>query len=172
MDAIRNAIRDIPDFPKQGIVFKDITPILQNKELFSHVIDTLTERYRNRGIDKIAAMESRGFIFGAPLATALGAGFIPLRKPGKLPYKTLSEDFELEYGTETLEMHEDAIGRRERVLLIDDVLATGGTAEASVKLVRRAGGEIVEAAFVIELGFLGGRKRLTDVEIYTMLSFD
>jgi len=172
MDEIRSAIRDIPDFPKKGVVFKDITPILQDAGLFARVIDTLAERYRNRGVDKIAAMESRGFIFGAPLATSLDAGFVPLRKPGKLPYKRLSEDFELEYGTETLEMHEDAIDRRERVLLIDDVLATGGTAEASLKLVRRAGGEIVEAAFVIELGFLGGRKRLSGVDIYAMLQFD
>jgi len=172
MDSIRNAIRDVPDFPKAGVMFKDITPILQDPALFGSVIDALTERYAGRGVDKIAAMESRGFIFAAPLATRLGAGFIPLRKLGKLPYKTISATFELEYGTETLEVHEDAISTGDRVLILDDVLATGGTAAASVDLVRRCGGEVVESAFVIELGFLNGRSKLDGVDVFTLITFD
>ena len=141
MDRIKQAIRDVPDFPKAGILFKDITPVLQRADLFGEVIDALVARYRDRGIEKIAAMESRGFIFGAPLATEIGAGFVPLRKPGKLPWKTVSESFDLEYGTETLEVHRDAITPGEKVLLLDDLLATGGTAEASVRLAHRPGDE-------------------------------
>jgi len=172
MDSIRKAIRDVPDFPKKGVMFKDITPILQDPALFGSIIDALAERYAGRGVDKIAAMESRGFIFAAPLATRLGTGFVPLRKLGKLPYKTISATFDLEYGTETLEVHEDAISTGERVLILDDVLATGGTAAAAVDLVRRCGGEVVESAFVIELGFLGGRSKLDGVEVYTLVTFD
>ena len=172
MDSIKKAIRDVPDFPKEGILFKDITPILQDPVLFGSVIDALAERYAGRGVDKIAAMESRGFIFAAPLSMRLNAGFIPLRKLGKLPYKTISATFELEYGTETLEMHEDAVSPGERVLILDDVLATGGTAAASVDLIRRCGGEVVESAFVIELGFLNGRSKLDGVEVFTLVTFD
>lgn len=169
---VRAAIRDVPDFPKPGILFKDITPILSDPAIFSEVIEGLTTRYRPMRIDKIAAMESRGFIFGAPLAENLGAGFVPLRKFGKLPFSTVSETFNLEYGTETLEIHTDAIARGERVLIIDDLLATGGTAEASARLVRRVGGEVVEMAFVVELAFLRGRTRLAGIPVYSMVVFE
>ena len=169
---IRAAIRDVPDFPKPGILFKDITPILSDPALFSEVIAELTQRYLPMGIDKIAAMESRGFIFGAPLAEKIGAGFVPLRKFGKLPHTTVAETFNLEYGTETLEVHTDAIKPGERVLIIDDLLATGGTAEAAVRLVKRIGGEVVEIAFVVELAFLKGRGRLAGIPVYSMVVFE
>jgi len=172
MQKIREAIRDVPDFPKPGIVFKDITPVLQDPELLRSVIDDLVARYRGRAIDKVAAMESRGFIFAAPLAVALGAGFVPLRKKGKLPWRTEAESYELEYGTETLEVHQDAIAPGERVLLVDDLLATGGTAAAAARLVRKCGGEVLEAAFMIELAFLGGRQQLEGIPVYVMISFD
>jgi adenine phosphoribosyltransferase len=172
VDRVRAAIRDIPDFPKPGIVFKDITPVLNDPGLFASIIDALVERYRPLGIDRVAAMESRGFIFGAPLATRIGAGFVPLRKFGKLPHTTVAETFELEYGTETMEIHTDAIGKGERVLIIDDLLATGGTAQAAVKLVRRSGGEVTEVAFLVELAFLSGRERLPGIPVYSMVRFD
>ena len=171
VERIRAAIRDIPDFPKPGIVFKDITPILNDASLFAEVVGTFAERYRPMRIDKVAAMESRGFIFGAPLAAAIGAGFVPLRKFGKLPHTTVAETFNLEYGTETLEVHTDAIREGERVLIIDDLLATGGTAAAAVKLVRRTGGVVVEMAFAVELTFLGGRSRLEGIPVYSMVVF-
>lgn len=171
-DRVRAAIRDIPGFPKPGILFKDITPVLSDPALFTEIVGELATRYRPMRIDKIAAVESRGFIFGAPLASAIGAGFVPLRKFGKLPHTTVAETFNLEYGTETLEVHMDAFRAGERVLVIDDLLATGGTAVASVKLVRRAGGEVVELAFVVELGFLGGRKRLDGIPVYAMVKFE
>jgi len=171
MERIKNAIRDVPDFPKPGILFKDITPVLQDPALFSLVIDALTERYRGRGIDKVAAMESRGFIFAAPLCREIEAGFVPLRKRGKLPWKTRGETFDLEYGTETLEIHQDAIIPGEKVLLLDDLLATGGTAEASVKLVQDSGGELIEALFVVELLFLAGRKRLGGIPVHSLVTF-
>jgi adenine phosphoribosyltransferase len=169
---IRAAIRDIPDFPKPGVLFKDITPILGDPALFAEVIDELSARYQPMQIDKIAAMESRGFIFGAPLAQKIGAGFVPLRKFGKLPHTTVAETFNLEYGTETLEVHTDAIAPGERVLIIDDLLATGGTAEAAVRLVKRIGGDVVEIAFVVELAFLDGRKRLSGIPVYSMVVFE
>jgi adenine phosphoribosyltransferase len=169
---LRAAIREIPDFPKKGILFKDITPILSDPSLFGEVVSGLTERYRSMRIDKIAAMESRGFIFGAPLAQNIQAGFVPLRKFGKLPFSTVSETFDLEYGTETLELHTDAIQPGERVVIIDDLLATGGTAEASARLVRRIGGEVVEMAFVVELAFLDGRRRLNGIPVYSMVVFE
>lgn len=169
---IKAAIRDIPDFPKPGIIFKDITPILADPALFAEVVAGLAERYQPMRIDKIAAMESRGFIFGAPLAEKIGAGFVPLRKFGKLPHTTVAETFNLEYGTETLEVHTDAITPGERVLIIDDLLATGGTAEASIRLVKRIGGEVVEIAFVVELAFLKGRGRLAGIPVYSMVVFE
>jgi adenine phosphoribosyltransferase len=172
MERIKSAIRGIPDFPKPGILFYDITPILQQPEHFKAVLEELTERYKPMGISKILAVEARGFIFAAPLAQAIGAGFVPLRKPGKLPYKTVAESFALEYGTDSLEMHEDAVEPGERVLILDDLLATGGTAEASIKIAKKMGAEVVEAGFVIELSFLDGRKRLGDVPVYSMIQFD
>ena len=172
VERVRAAIRDVPDFPKPGILFKDITPVLSDAGLFVDVVETLAERYRPMRIEKIAGIESRGFIFGAPLAALLGAGFVPLRKFGKLPHATVAETFNLEYGTETLEIHADAFRPGERVLVVDDLLATGGTAEASVKLVRKAGGEIVELAFVVELAFLAGRKRLDGIPVYALVKFE
>jgi len=172
MDAVRSAIRDVPDFPKPGVVFKDITPILQDRVLFKRVIDALALRYAPMRIDKVLGMESRGFIFAAPLAAAIGAGFVPLRKFGKLPYNTVAEKYDLEYGTETLEIHEDAIRPGERIVVIDDLLATGGTAEASVKLARRMGGEVMELGFVVELRFLGGRQRLSGLPVFSLIQFD
>lgn len=172
MEEIKAAIRGIPDFPKPGILFYDITTILQDPNHFKAVLDALAARYAPMKIAKVLAMESRGFIFGAPLAAAIGAGFVPLRKPGKLPYKTIAEKFSLEYGTDSLEMHEDAVVPGERVVVLDDLLATGGTAEASIRLARKLGADVVEAGFVIELTFLGGRKRLADVPVYSMIQFD
>jgi adenine phosphoribosyltransferase len=172
VDEVKKAIRTVPDYPKPGILFYDITTILQDPRHLKTVVDALVERYAPMDISKILAMESRGFIYGAPLATAIGAGFVPLRKPGKLPYKTVSESFELEYGTDSLEMHEDAVAKGERVLVLDDLLATGGTAAASVKLARKRGADVVEAGFVIELTFLNGRAKLGDVPVYSMIQFD
>jgi adenine phosphoribosyltransferase len=172
MDAVRAAIRTVPDFPHDGILFYDITPVLQDPALFTRVIEAFADRYRPMRIDKVLAMESRGFIFATPLATAIGAGFVPLRKPGKLPYKTHSESFELEYGSESLEIHSDAVSEGERVLIVDDLLATGGTAEASVKLARRTGGVVVEMAFFVELAFLGGRGKLEGTPVHSMIIFD
>jgi adenine phosphoribosyltransferase len=153
-------IRDIPDFPRPGIQFKDITPLLGHPEAFRAVIRGLADRFEGDRPDVIAAAEARGFIFAAPLALELNAGFIPIRKPGKLPYETVAQQYALEYGTDRLEMHCDAIAPGRRVLLIDDVLATGGTMKACCELVKRSGAEIVACAFVLELGFLEGRAHL------------
>ncbi len=157
---LKKAIRDIPDFPKPGIIFKDITPILQDHELFSKIIDILAERYKSQDVKAVVGVESRGFIFGMPLAQKLKAAFIPIRKKGKLPYKTIEETYNLEYGTATVEMHTDAIQNGQNVLVIDDLLATGGTAQAACNLVEKQGGKVVECAFVVELTFLDGRKQI------------
>jgi adenine phosphoribosyltransferase len=167
----RDWIRDIPDFPKPGIVFKDITPMLGNPQAFRAVIDRLAEAFVGRSIDTVAAAEARGFIFGAPLALALGAGFVPIRKPGKLPYATLALEYQLEYGTDRLEMHNDAIGPGRRVLLLDDVLATGGTMSACRDLVQQAGAEVVACAFVLELSVLKGRERLGPGEVFSLITY-
>jgi adenine phosphoribosyltransferase len=171
VDRIRAAIRDIPDFPKPGIVFKDITPVLADPELFGAVIQGFVERYRPMRIETVAAMESRGFIFGAPLAAQIGAGFVPLRKHGKLPHTKHAESFTLEYGAETLEIHTDAVRDGQRVLVIDDLLATGGTAAAAVSLVEKAGGRVVEIAFLVELAFLKGRDRLAGTPVFAMIHY-
>jgi len=172
VDRIRAAIRDVPDFPKPGIIFKDITPVLLNPALFGEVIRMFVERYRDMEIQKVAAMESRGFIFGAPLAALIGAGFVPLRKHGKLPHRKLAQSFTLEYGAETLEIHTDAIRPGERVLIVDDLLATGGTAAAAVELINKVGGDVVELAFLIELAFLKGSERLSKTPTFAMIRFD
>lgn len=153
-------IRTIPDYPKPGIQFRDITTLLKDPAGFKACIDSLIERYRGQPIDKIVGIESRGFMFAAPLAYALGIGFIPVRKPGKLPGKTTGHDYALEYGTDRIEIHDDAIASGERVLIIDDLLATGGTAEAAVTLVQKMGGTVVECAFLVDLPDIGGRQRL------------
>jgi adenine phosphoribosyltransferase len=168
---LRDYIRDIPDFPKPGIVFKDITPLLSSPEAFEAAIDQLEAAFAGKGLQTIAAAEARGFIFGAPLALRLGAGFVPIRKPGKLPYATIAREYELEYGKERLEVHTDAFGPGRRVLLVDDVLATGGTMRACRDLVRSTGAEVIACAFVIELSFLEGRSKLQPSEIVSLVTY-
>jgi adenine phosphoribosyltransferase len=169
---IRQAIRDIRDFPKPGIVFKDITPLLANGPLFAKTIDLIAERYNGQKIDTVLGIESRGFIIGAALAYRLGAGFSVVRKPGKLPYETHSASYALEYGVDTLEIHIDAINRDARVIIVDDLIATGGTAAATAELVTKLGGTVVECAFVIELSFLKGRDKLKPYRVYSVLQYD
>ena len=168
---LRDRVRDIIDFPKPGIVFKDITPILEDRVAFRRSVDLLAERYIGTHIDKVVSVESRGFIFGSALAYALGAGMAVVRKPGKLPYRTDRETYALEYGQDCLELHVDAIRRGERVLVVDDLLATGGTAVAATRLVERQGGEVVGCAVVIELSFLNGRRRLEPVPVESLLVY-
>ena len=171
LSVIERFIRDVPDFPKPGILFKDITPLLQSPEGLKSSIDGLAGLVDPASYDLVCGVESRGFIFGTALAHALGKGFVPIRKPGKLPWETDSESYELEYGTDTIEIHTDAVSAGQRVLMVDDLLATGGTMEAALKLVRKIGGEPVGCAFVIELLFLGGRARL-DAPSHSLLKFD
>ena len=163
-------IRDIPDFPKPGIIFKDITPLLNNPEAFKASIDQLASRYAGKRIDKIVGIEARGFIFAGALAYRLGTGMVPVRKKGKLPYKTLSETYELEYGTDTMEIHEDAIKPGDHVLVLDDLIATGGTLAATCRLVEKLGGSIVEVAILIELSFLNGRAKVKEYPYFTLLT--
>jgi adenine phosphoribosyltransferase len=169
---IRERVRDIPDFPREGILFKDITPILAVPGLLGDVVETLRAEFAQQEIARIVAIESRGFILGAPLAIALGCGFAPIRKIGKLPYVTTRVSYTLEYGTGELEAHSDSIEAGERVLIVDDLLATGGTAAAAIHLVRTLGGEPVAAAFLIELGFLAGRRRLDELPITALVNYD
>jgi adenine phosphoribosyltransferase len=168
---LKAAVRDIPDFPKPGIVFKDIAPILGNPELFCQAIDALAERHAGRGIAKVAAIDARGFIFGGALAYRIGAGFVPIRKKGKLPYQTHDESYDLEYGSATLSVHVDAFEKGEPVVLVDDVLATGGTAASSARLIERAGGRVVEIDFLIELLFLHGREKLGTYPVFAEIQF-
>jgi adenine phosphoribosyltransferase len=168
---LRDYLRDIPDFPKPGIIFKDITPLLGHPKAFQAAIDQLADKFRDQNIESIAAAEARGFIFGAPLALALGASFVPIRKPGKLPYATIALEYQLEYGTDKLEIHTDAFTPGSRVLLIDDVLATGGTMRACRDLVESTGANVVASAFVIELSFLGGRAKLEPGEVFSLITF-
>jgi len=166
---LETLIRDVPDFPRKGIIFKDITPLIGSPEGLREATDTFRRRYEKRGIERVIAVEARGFIFGAALAYALGAGFVPVRKPGKLPAATLREEYALEYGTDAVEIHRDAVRPGQKVLVIDDVLATGGTLAATCRLVRALGGEIVEVATLIELVFLNGRAKLGDLPYYTLI---
>lgn len=168
---LEDFIRDVPDFPKPGIVFKDITPLLRSRDALNQAIAALAEPFRLSGITAVAGIESRGFIFGSCVAQALGAGFIPIRKPGKLPWTTRRNEYVLEYGTDALEIHDDAVESSDRVLIIDDVLATGGTASAAVQLVRGFGATLVGLATVIELAFLDPRKKLHDVEVHTLVQY-
>ncbi len=170
-ELLRGKIRSVPDFPKPGIVFRDITPLLQDPEALRIACELLGEPFKGRGIDMVVGVESRGFIFGPPVALQLGAGFAIARKAGKLPWDTVSESFELEYGVEQIEMHRDAVGPEQRVLLIDDVIATGGTAAATAELVRRMGAQVVGSCFLIELSFLEGRKRLPGLDVRAVLTF-
>jgi adenine phosphoribosyltransferase len=172
--ALERWVVDVPDFPEPGVVFKDIAPMLANHEAFREVIEALADSGRDEAgspiVDKVVGMEARGFILAAPVAMALGVGFVPVRKPGKLPWETCAVSYELEYGEATLEIQVDAIAEGERVLLIDDVLATGGTARATEQLVRECGGEVIGMAVLIELGFLAGRETLDDLPISSILS--
>jgi len=170
--SIRGAIRDIPDFPKPGIVFKDITPLLADGKLFTRTIDVLAERYAGQNIDTVLGIESRGFIIGAALAYKLGAGFSVVRKPGKLPYEIRSASYELEYGRDTLEIHVDGVSRHARVIIADDLIATGGTAKATAELVTKLGAAVVECAFVIELAFLKGREKLKPHAVFSLVQYD
>ena len=171
---LKSLIRTIPDYPKPGIMFRDITTLMRHARGFGRAIDLLAIPFRDRGVSAVAGIEARGFILGGAVAEKLGVGFVPIRKKGKLPGKAIGQDYVLEYGTDVIEMHEDAVSAGERVLLIDDLIATGGTAEAAVKLIRRMHGEIVAAAFVVDLPELGGRARLQrlGVECHTLLAFD
>ena len=171
MDAIRARIRDVPDFPKKGVVFKDITPVLADAQSFHAVIAAFVDRWRGERISKVIGIESRGFLFAAPLALELGAGLAIVRKPGKLPWRTMREVYALEYGEDALEMHIDAVGPGERVLVVDDVLATGGTADAVGRLVVRQGGDLIGFAFLIELAFLHGARRLGGNKVHTVLRY-
>lgn len=171
MDGIKAKIRDVPDFPKKGILFKDITPVLQDPTSFRGVIDRLADRYESSRPDGIVAIESRGFILGSALAYRLGIGLSLVRKPKKLPWKTRRVEYALEYGTDALEIHEDGVEKGARVVIVDDLLATGGTAGATVKLVHELGGIIQECAFVIELGFLDGRKKLAPVPCFSLIQY-
>ena len=171
MDAVRARIRDVPDFPKKGIVFKDITPVLSDASTFRTVIDALVDRWKGERIDKVIGIESRGFIFAAPLAYALGAGFTIVRKPGKLPWETIREVYALEYGEGALELHIDAVGPGERVLVVDDVLATGGTADAVGRLVARQGAHLVAYSFLVELSFLSGARKLGANHVHALIRY-
>ena len=174
LDLIKSSIKSIPNYPKEGIIFRDITTLLEVPAAFKATIDLIVEQYRDKGITKVLGTESRGFIFGAPVALALGLPFELVRKPKKLPRETISQSYQLEYGQDTLEMHVDAISEGDNVLIIDDLLATGGTVEATVKLVQRLGGTVKHAAFVINLPELGGEKRFNNlgVDCYTLVNFE
>jgi adenine phosphoribosyltransferase len=164
-------IRPIPDFPIPGILFRDITPLLKDKQGFRRAVDLFVDRFRDRGIDHVVGIESRGYIFGAPVAYGIGAGFIPVRKPGKLPHEKLVEEYALEYGTNSLEIHADALARDERVLVVDDLLATGGTAAATGRLLQRLGARVEAYAFLVELSALKGREQLGDAEIVSFVAY-
>lgn len=168
---LEKSIRSIPDFPKKGILFRDVTTLIQNKAAFKKSIDLLVKKYKAKGFDKVVGVEARGFIFGAAVAHKIGAGFVPVRKKGKLPFKTISTTYQLEYGTDTLEIHQDAIGAGEKVLIIDDLLATGGTVKAVIELVKQLGGKIAGIGFVIELIDLNGRDKLKAYPVYSLVKF-
>jgi adenine phosphoribosyltransferase len=171
IDQLRAAVRDVPDFPKAGIVFKDITPILSSGKLFRASIDVFLEQCRGKEIDKIVGIDARGFLFGSAVAYELGIGFVPLRKKGRLPYKTESAKYSLEYGEAEMELHVDAIERGEKIVLIDDLLATGGTSASAATLIKKVGGILLEAQFLIELEFLHGREKLASIPVTSFLRY-
>lgn len=171
MEKLKEIIRDVPDFPKEGIVFKDITTLLADAKSFQRVVDLMAHRYIDRHIDLVLGVEARGFIMGSALAYKLGKGVVLVRKPGKLPYKTYSTSYELEYGTDELHIHQDAIKKGQKVLIADDLLATGGTVKAVIELIEKMGGEIVECAFLAELEFLNGKDKLKPHKVYSLLKF-
>jgi adenine phosphoribosyltransferase len=171
IEQVKALVRDIPDFPKEGVVFKDITPLLADELAFSTVIDLIVVHFGRGKVDKVVGIEARGFILASPVAYHFGAGFVPVRKAGKLPWETEAAEYELEYGSATLEIHRDAVAAGERVLIVDDVLATGGTARATAKLVEQIGGKVVGIACLIELGFLHGRDKLEGYDLFTLISY-
>jgi adenine phosphoribosyltransferase len=166
---LESYIRDVPDFPKKGIVFKDITPLVGNHAALAEAVRRLVEPFRGAGVEVVAGIESRGFIFGALAAQALGVGFVPLRKPGKLPYRTVRQSYDLEYGSDAIEIHEDAVGPGQKVLIVDDLLATGGTMGAACALVERIGGKVVGVSFVVELDFLCGRSKFPGRNVHSLI---
>jgi len=172
MAGLKEIIRSIPDFPKKGIVFRDITPLLSDPRSFRESITAIVEHFRETSIDAVAGIDARGFIFGSVIAYELGVGFVPIRKKDKLPYKTRQETYELEYGTDTVEVHEDAVDSGQNVLLVDDLLATGGTMAASCRLVESLGAKVAGIAFVIELSFLNGREKLTGYDLLSLVTYD
>ena len=171
IEQIKALIRDVPDFPEPGIVFKDITPVLSHADAMSTIIDLIVVHFGRGTVDKVVGIEARGFILAAPVAYHFNAGFVPIRKEGKLPWDTASEEYELEYGTATIELHKDSIENGERVLIVDDVLATGGTARAAARLVERLGGKVIGIATLIELGFLDGRKQIEGYEFFSLIRY-
>ena len=171
MDYIRNLIRDIPDFPKKGIIFKDITPVLSDIKALRLSVEKMADPFMNQNIDVVVGIESRGFIFGAPIADKLDAAFVPIRKPGKLPWNTEKVEYELEYGTDTLEIHKDAISEGQNVLIVDDLLATGGTAEAACKLISKIKGTIKGLVILVELDFLKGREKLNQYNVHSIVKY-
>lgn len=172
MSQLEDLIRDIPDFPEEGVVFKDITPVLADPTAFNTLIDKMSDPFMDKGITKVAGIEARGFTLATPVADRIGAGFIPLRKPGKLPYETVKEEYELEYGMDALEVHIDAVLENEKVLLVDDVIATGGTAKAAIQLLRHVGADVVGLSVFIELVFLGGIEKIDNVPLHALLRYD
>lgn len=170
-ESIKSKIRAIPDWPKKGIMFRDVTTLIKDPEGLKETVDLLHKRYKDKKIDNVVGIESRGFIFGAPLAYRLGCGFIPVRKPGKLPAEVVSEEYTLEYGTDKIEIHKDAIEKGDRILIVDDLIATGGTVAAARNLVKKLGGEIVECTFIVELTDLKGRDKLKGEKIYSVVEF-
>lgn len=172
MDSFTSLIRDIPDFPEPGVVFKDITPVLANGDAFTELVDALAAPFADSGITKVAGIEARGFTLATPVADRLGAGFIPVRKPGKLPYDTIREDYELEYGTDALEIHTDAVEEGDKVLIVDDVIATGGTAAAAVRLLKGVDADIAAFAVFIELVFLNGARQLDGIPLHALVRYD
>ncbi|MEK6635250.1 MAG: adenine phosphoribosyltransferase [Planctomycetota bacterium] len=171
MDTLKKMVRDIPDFPKKGIIFKDITPVLQNPKGLREAVETISNHYKSKKVDIVVGAEARGFILAPTVAFNLGAGFVPVRKPGKLPYEKISMSYALEYGTDTLEMHKDAIKKGQQVLMVDDLLATGGTMATCCKMVETLGGNIVGCAFLIELAFLNGKKALSKYDVYSLIKY-
>jgi len=169
---LKKTIRSISDWPIKGVIFRDLTTLMQNPQAFKESCDILYERYKDMDIDKIVGIDARGFVFGAVLAYKLGIGFVPVRKKGKLPWKTIQETYTLEYGEDTLEIHEDAIGKAEKVIIVDDLIATGGTVGATVKLVRKLGADIIECAFIVELPDLKGRDQIQDCKVFSITAFE
>lgn len=172
MDNLTSLIRDIPDFPEPGVVFKDITPVLANGEALTELVDALAAPFLDMGVTKVAGIEARGFTLATPVADRLGAGFIPVRKPGKLPYDTIREDYELEYGTDALEIHTDAVEEGDKILIVDDVIATGGTAAAAVRLLKGVDADITAFAVFIELAFLNGARQLDGIPLHALVRYD